>query len=345
MSVRIAIMGATGAVGTELLELLAERNFPVKELRLLASKRSAGSTLEFKGEKITVQELTHDSFEGIDLVLASAGGGISAEFAPSAVKAGAVVVDNTSKFRMTQGVPLVVPEVNPEAIFTHQGIIANPNCSTIIMLLPLFPLHKAIGVKRVQATTYQAASGAGARAMEELREESVAVVEGKSYERTVIPFPYAFNLFPHNAPYNDGSEANAKVKAPVGYCEEEWKMVAETAKIIGDTNLKVNATCVRVPVLRAHSEALNIEFDRPTTVEEIYAILREAEGVEILEDPANNRWPMPLDASGRDPVLVGRVRQDLSRDNTFDIWVVGDQIRKGAALNAIQIAEKLFLKA
>jgi aspartate-semialdehyde dehydrogenase len=332
MSVRVAIMGATGAVGTELLKILDERKFPVGELRLLASKRSAGTTLEFKGEKIAVQELTHDSFVGIDLVLASAGGSISAEFAPSAVKAGAVVVDNTSKFRMTEGVPLVVPEVNPEKIFEHKGIIANPNCSTIIMNLPIWPLHKRFGVKRIHAVTYQAASGAGARAMEELKQETRAVLDGKPFQPTVIPHPYAFNVFPHNAPWIDS----------LGYNEEEMKMVNETKKIFGDNSIRVHATCVRVPVLRAHSESLNVEFSRDISVEEAYEVLRTAPGVEILEDREKNRWPMPLDASGKDPVLVGRIRKDISQPNTLDFWVVGDQIRKGAALNAIQIAEKLF---
>ncbi len=333
MAVKVAIMGATGAVGTELLELLAERKFPLSELRLLASKRSAGKTLPFQGKDILVQELTHDSFEGIDIVLASAGGSISKMYAPSAVKAGAVVVDNTSYFRMTEGVPLVVPEINPEAIARHQGIIANPNCSTIIMALPLYPLHKAFGVKRVVAATYQAASGAGAVAMDELVRETQSVICGDPFERTVIPHRYAFNLFPHNSPMTDN-----------GYCEEELKMMKETHKIFDDKRIRVTATCVRVPVMRAHSEALNIQFERPATVDAIYAILGKAPGVEVLEDRANNRWPMPLDATGRDPVLVGRVRADISQDNTFDLWVVGDQIRKGAALNAVQIAEVLVEK-
>ena len=341
MSRNVAIVGATGAVGQELLSILAERKFPMKSLKLLASKRSAGKKVTYEGTELTIEELTHDSFKGIDLVLSSAGGSISKEFMPSAVKAGAVVVDNTSYYRMDPEVPLVVPEVNPQDIQKHKGIIANPNCSTIIMLLPLFPLHKAFGVERVQACTYQAASGAGAVAMEELREESVALGQGQSYERTVIPHQYAYNLFPHNAPFNDGSEANAKVKAPVGYCEEEWKMVAETHKIFSDNSLRVNATCVRVPVLRAHSEALNIRFSKKTSVQEIYEVLRSAPGVQILEEPSKNRWPMPIDASGKDPVLVGRIRKDQSQDNTFDLWVVGDQIRKGAALNAVQIAELL----
>lgn len=333
MGVKVAIMGATGAVGTELLDILAERKFPISELRLLASARSAGKTLQFMDDDVKVQELTHDSFKGIDLVLASAGGKISKEFAPSAVKAGAVVVDNTSYFRMTEGVPLVVPEINPEDIATHKGIIANPNCSTIIMALPLFPLHKRYKVKRVVAATYQAASGAGAVAMDELVKETESYIQGKEFNRTVIPHPYAFNLFPHNSPMTDN-----------GYCEEELKMVKETHKIFHDKDIKVTATCVRVPVLRAHSEALNIEFEQEPDIEEVYKILKAAPGVEVLEDRGKNRWPMPLDASGRDPVLVGRVRKDLTQPKTLDIWVVGDQIRKGAALNAVQIAEKLFKK-
>jgi len=337
----VAIAGATGAVGQEFLSILAERNFPLKSLKLLASSRSAGRKIKFKGEDIVVQELRHDSFEGVDLVLSSAGGSISKEYMPSAVKAGAVVVDNTSYFRMNPEVPLVVPEINPQEIKKHKGIIANPNCSTIIMLLPLFPLYKAFGVERVQACTYQAASGAGATAMEELRLESAALAEGRAFNRTVIPHQYAFNLFPHNSPYNDGSPEKNAVHAPTGYCEEEWKMIAETHKIFGDSSLRVNATCVRVPVLRAHSEALNIRFSKKVSVADIYNVLRTAPGVEILEEPSKNRWPMPIDASGRDPVLVGRVRVDQSQDNAFDMWVVGDQIRKGAALNAVQIAELL----
>ena len=331
MGIKVAIMGATGAVGTELLEILTARKFPVSDLRLLASARSAGKTLPFQGRNIKVEELTHNSFEGVQLVLASAGGKISKEFAPSAVKAGAVVVDNTSYFRMTEGVPLVVPEVNPEDIATHKGIIANPNCSTIIMNVPVWPLHKRFRVKRLVAATYQAASGAGAVAMDELKRETEAFLKNEPFKRTVIPHPYAFNLFPHNSPMTDN-----------GYCEEETKMLKETRKIFHDDSLRITATCVRVPVLRAHSEALNIEFEKEPSVEEAYEILRSAPGVEVLEDRASNRWAMPLDASGKDPVLVGRIRKDLSQPNTLDVWVVGDQIRKGAALNAVQIAEKLF---
>ncbi len=331
MGIKVAIMGATGAVGSELLDILAERKFPISDLRLLASSRSAGKTLKFQDEAIKVEELTHDSFKGIDLVLASAGGKLSKEYAPSAVKAGAIVVDNTSYFRMAEGVPLVIPEINPEDIAQHKGIIANPNCSTIIMALALWPLHKRFKAVRVVATTYQAASGAGAVAMDELVRETAAYLQGEDFRRTVIPHPYAFNLFPHNSPMTDN-----------GYCEEEIKMVKETHKIFHDPGIRITATCVRVPVLRAHSEALNIEFAEDPSVEEIYSILKKSAGVEIMEDRSANRWPMPLDASGRDPVLVGRVRKDLSQPKTVDIWVVGDQIRKGAALNAVQIAEKLF---
>jgi aspartate-semialdehyde dehydrogenase len=331
MGIKVAIMGATGAVGAELLQILAERKFPVDELRLLASARSTGKSLTFQGQAVKVQELTHDSFKGIQLVLASAGGKISKEFAPSAVKAGAVVVDNTSYFRMKEGVPLVIPEVNPEDIAHHQGIIANPNCSTILMNVPVFPLHKRFRVKRIVAATYQAASGAGAVAMDELVRETAAHIKGAAFERTVIPHQYAFNLFPHNSPMTES-----------GYCEEELKMLHETRKIFHDDSLRITATCVRVPILRAHSEALNIEFEEDPSVEDVYAVLRDAPGVKIQEDRASNKWPMPIDASGRDPVLVGRVRRDVSQPRTLDLWVVGDQIRKGAALNAVQIAERLF---
>ena len=331
MSRNVAIMGATGAVGAEFLSILEQRQFKMDSLKLLASARSKGKKISFMGETLTVQELGHDSFKGIDLVLASAGGSLSKEFAPSAVKAGAVVVDNTSYFRMVPDIPLVIPEINPDAIRLHRGIIANPNCSTIIMTLPLFPLHKAFGVKRVSICTYQASSGAGAKAMEELKEETVAILQGKPYTRTVIPHPYAFNLFPHNSKFNPDT----------GYCEEEVKMLNETRKIFQDPAFRLTAVCVRVPVLRAHSESLNIEFVRDVSPEAAYDVLRKAPGIDILEDPSQNRWPMPLDASGQDPVYVGRIRRDQSQANTLDLWCVGDQLRKGAALNAVQIAELL----
>src|SRR4030042_1961921 len=312
MGYKVAILGATGAVGEEFLKILEERNFPVDSLRLLASARSKGKKIKFNDTEITVEELTHDSFKGIEIVLSSASKAISKEYAPSAVKAGAVIIDNTSYFRMDPEVPLIVPEVNPHMIKKHKGIIANPNCSTIIMVLPLYPLHKTFGVKRVNVATYQASSGAGKKAMQELQEETLAYLEGKEYNRTIMPHPYAFNLFIHNSKLLEND-----------YVEEEIKMVNETRKIFDDPDIRINATCVRVPVLRAHSEALNIEFNKNVTPLEAYKILKKAPGVEILEDRNKNRWPMPLDASGKDPVYVGRVRKDLSQDNTLDIWIVG----------------------
>jgi len=334
MGYRVAILGATGAVGAEFLQLLSERDFPVDELRLLASAKSVGKRLQFKGKDITVEECTENSFRGVDLVLASAGKSVSKRFAPIAASEGAIVVDNSSFFRMDPKVPLVIPEVNLDAVGEDDRIIANPNCSTIIMALPLYPLHRAFGVRRVHACTYQAASGAGLKAMTELTEETRAVIEQRSYERTVIPHQYAFNLFIHNSPMSD-----------TGYVQEEEKMLSETRKIFSEPNFRVNAVCVRVPVLRAHSEALNIEFEREVAVDEAYEVLRNAPGVEILEDRDRNRWPMPIDATGKDPAFVGRIRKDLSQPNTLDLWVVGDQIRKGAALNAIQIAETTFASA
>jgi aspartate-semialdehyde dehydrogenase len=266
----------------------------------------------------------------VDLALFSAGGGRSLEFAPYAVEAGAVVVDNSSAYRMDPQVPLVVPEVNGGAVDAHKGIIANPNCSTIAMVVPLAPLHRAFGVKRVSVATYQAASGGGAEAMTELVEETRAVLEEREYQRKIFPVQYAFNLFPHNSPLGED-----------GYCEEETKMVRETHKILGDDSIGINPTCIRVPVLRAHSEALNIEFVREVSPEEAYEVLRNSPGLEIFEEPAENRWATPMDASGRDPVLVGRIRRDRSQPNTLDLWLVSDQLLKGAALNAVQIAELL----
>jgi len=326
----VAVAGATGAVGQEFLNVLERRNFPVQELTLLASVRSAGKTMKYRGETLPVKEMKKDSFKGVDIALFSAGGSRSREFAPYAVESGAVVVDNSSAFRMDPNVPLVVPEINAHDIKTHKGIIANPNCSTIAMVVPLAPLHRAFGVKRVVVCTYQASSGAGAQAMEELREETQAVLNGQPYERKVFPVQYAFNLFPHNSPMMDN-----------GYVEEEIKMVRETHKILGDSSIRINATCVRVPGLRAHSEALNIEFAQDVSPEDAYRVLRTAPGVEVFEDRAKNRWATPIDASGRDPVLVGRLRRDLSQPNTLDLWLVSDQLLKGAALNAVQIAELL----
>jgi aspartate-semialdehyde dehydrogenase len=332
-SYRVAILGATGAVGTELLELLEQRNFPLADLRLLASPRSAGRTLRFRGEDLPVEAVSDRSFENIDLVLASAGGATSKAFAPKAVAAGAVVIDNSSAFRMNLEVPLVVPEVNPEAAAAHQGIIANPNCTTILMSVAVWPLHQAKKVQRIVAATYQSASGAGARAMEEVKQQSQAILEGKPPATEVFPYPLAFNLFPHNSPLNQQ-----------GYCEEEMKMVNETRKIFATNQLRITATCVRVPVLRAHCEAINLEFEQPMSVEEAREIFAQAPGVQLLEDWAANYFPMPIEATGRDEVLVGRIRQDISHPCGLELWLCGDQIRKGAALNAVQIAELLVEK-
>ncbi|MGB7520748.1 MAG: aspartate-semialdehyde dehydrogenase [Spirulinaceae cyanobacterium] len=332
-SISVAILGATGAVGAELIQLLESRSFPVAHLKLLASSRSAGRTLSFKGEGISVEAVKEDSFVDVDLVLASAGGSISKTWASKAVESGAVVIDNSSAFRLDADVPLVVPEVNPEAAAKHQGIIANPNCTTILMAVATWPLHKVQPIKRIIAATYQSASGAGARAMEEVKKQAQAILNGETPETDAFPYPLAFNLFPHNSPLNNQ-----------GYCEEEMKMVNETRKIFNQPDLRVSATCVRVPVLRAHSEAINLEFEESFPVTKAREIIRDAPGVKLLEDWQKNYFPMPIDATGRDEVLVGRIRQDLSHPCGLELWLSGDQIRKGAALNAIQIAELLVEK-
>ncbi len=326
----VAILGATGAVGQELLALLAERAFPIKELRLLASPRSAGVAVPWQGKKLEVQAVNEAALQGVDLVLASAGGSVSRQWAPLAVQQGAIVIDNSSAFRLDPEVPLVVPEVNPAAALQHKGIIANPNCTTILLSLALAPLAAQRPLKRVVVSTYQSASGAGARAMEELQQLSRTVLDGGEPQSEVLPYSLAFNLFLHNSPL----QAN-------GYCEEELKMLYETRKIMGLDQLCLTATCVRVPVLRAHSEAVNLEFEEPFPVEEARALLSAAPGLELIEDFATNRFPMPSDVTGRDAVAVGRIRQDLSNPNALELWLCGDQIRKGAALNAIQIAELL----
>jgi aspartate-semialdehyde dehydrogenase len=328
---RVAVLGATGAVGQELLALLDERHFPVADLIPLASSRSIGKTLAWGDRELTIQPVEASAFAGVDLVLASAGGSASKQWGPVAAAAGAVVIDNSSAFRMDPAVPLVVPEVNPEAAFDHQGIIANPNCTTILLTLVLAPLQSRRPIKRVVVSTYQSASGAGARAMEELRQLSRTVLDGGQPVSEVLPHSLAFNLFLHNSPL----QAN-------GYCEEELKMLNETRKIMGLPDLRLSATCVRVPVLRAHSEAVNIEFFEPFPVAEARELLQEAPGVELLENFEANRFPMPTDVTGRDPVAVGRIRQDLSDPNALELWLCGDQIRKGAALNAVQIAELLL---
>jgi aspartate-semialdehyde dehydrogenase len=334
MSVNVAIVGATGAVGQEFLTVLAERKFPMKSLKLLASARSAGKSVTFDGQSYTIEELTKDSFKGVQIAFFSAGGSVSKEFAPAAVSAGAVVVDNTSAFRMKEGIPLVVPEVNPEQIFKHNGIIANPNCSTIIMNVPVFPLHKANRVKRIIVSTYQAVSGAGAWGLYELEKQQRDFAAGNPIAKEKFPHQIFNNVFAHNS----------KIDPATGYNEEETKMVNETRKIFGDATIMVTATCVRVPVPRAHSESINLEFERAITPQQVREILSKAPGVKIVDNIDKNHFPMPLEASGQDDVLVGRIRQDISRDDGrgIDLFVSGDQIRKGAATNAVQIAERLI---
>ena len=330
----VAILGATGAVGTELLALLEQRNFPLDQLKILASERSAGKSISFAGENLIVEAVTDSSFDNVDIVLASAGGSISKQWLPIAVKAGAVSIDNSSAFRMHPDVPLVVPEVNPEAAALHKGIIANPNCTTILLTVAIYPLHQVQPIKRIVAATYQSASGAGARAMEEVKVQAQAILNDQPALPEIFPYPLAFNLFPHNSPMTDNN-----------YCEEEMKMVNETRKIFGDQDIRITATCVRVPVLRAHSEAINLEFAHPFSPAKAKEILATAPGVKLVEDFSENYFPMPIDASGKDDVLVGRIRQDISHPNGLELWLCGDQIRKGAALNAVQIAELLIDKS
>ncbi|HXS26698.1 MAG TPA: aspartate-semialdehyde dehydrogenase [Steroidobacteraceae bacterium] len=330
----VTIVGATGAVGVELIHCLEARRFPVSELRLTASARSAGRTLPFNGRAVPVSELTEESFRGVGIALFSAGGSISKRFAPIAARAGAVVVDNSSAFRMDPAVPLVVPEINPQAIAGQRGIIANPNCSTIIAITPLWPVHRVNRIRRMIVATYQAASGAGAAAMEELREGTRAQLEGRAFAPKVLPHPYAFNLFSHNS----------KIDPESGYNEEETKVIRETHRIFADDSIRISATCVRVPVLRAHSIAIHFECERPITPAEVRDIVQTAPGVKLVDDPQRNYFPMPLDASGKDPILVGRIRQDVSDPSgrSIALFVCGDQLLKGAALNAVQIAELLL---
>jgi aspartate-semialdehyde dehydrogenase len=320
-------------VGGELIRCLEQRHFPVSELRLLASARSAGKTLKFRAQSLPVRELNEDSFGGVHIALFSAGASTSKRFAPLAVRAGATVIDNSSAFRMDPQVPLVVPEINAQALRGHHGIIANPNCCAIISITPLWPIHKSNRIERLQMATYQAASGAGAAAMEELRESTRAYLEGRSYENNVLPHPYAFNLFSHNT----------RVDPASGYNEEELKVIQETRKIFGDTQIRVSATCVRVPVLRAHAMAITIECVRPITAAGVRQLLQDAPGVKLVDDPERNYFPMPRDATGNDPILVGRIRQDVSDPSgrSVSLFVAGDQLLKGAALNAVQIAELL----
>jgi len=327
----VAIVGATGAVGVEMLATLEKRKFPVGELTLLASARSAGKSMTFRGQNVPVKELTPLSFKGIDIALFSAGGGISKEFAPLAVKAGCVVIDNSSAFRMDDSVPLVVPEVNAADIRQHQGIIANPNCTTAITLMALYPLHQAFGVTRIFASSYQAVSGTGAKAIEELKRQTAQVVAGEPPTKEVYPHQIAFNVLPQ-----------VDVFLPNGYTKEEAKMENEGRKIMHHPAFRASVTCVRVPVYRAHSIAVSAEFAKPVTVAAARAVLAQAPGLDVVDDPEKKEYPLPLYASGKYNCQVGRLRKDCAFDNGLCFWVVGDQLLKGAALNAVQIAEELL---
>jgi aspartate-semialdehyde dehydrogenase len=326
----VAIVGATGAVGQEFLKVLSERNFPVDELRLLATKRSEGKKILWNGREIEVQETTHESFKGIDIAL-FAGGSSSTEFARSAVESGAVVIDNSSAFRLDPEVPLVVTEVNPEDVKWHKGIIANPNCSTIIMVVALKPIFDLAGIKRIVVSTYQAVSGAGREGIEELEEQVRSWSKGEELKSQAFPYQIAFNLIPRIDVFQDGD-----------YTKEEWKMVKETQKIFHVKDMAITATTVRVPVFRSHSESINIEMERKVEVEEVKAVLGKAQGVIVIDNPAEDRYPMPWFSADTDEVYVGRIRKDFSIENGINLWVVGDQIRKGAATNAVQIAELLL---
>ncbi|MDD3115002.1 MAG: aspartate-semialdehyde dehydrogenase [Anaerovibrio sp.] len=333
----VAILGATGAVGQEFLNLIEERNFPFADLKMLASKRSAGKKIQFMGKEYTVEETTEESFKDVDIAL-FAGGSASKTFAPAAVKAGAVVIDNSSAFRMDPEVPLVVPEVNPEAISRHKGIIANPNCSTIIMVMALKPLYDVSKIKRIVVSTYQAVSGGGKEAMAELEEQVKAINEGREVVANILPgaslakhYQIAFNLIPQIDVFKDNL-----------YTKEEMKMIDETKKIMEDDSLRITATTVRVPVYRSHAESVNVEFEDEISVEKAREVLAAFPGVTLTDKPEEQVYPMPLETSGKDDVEVGRIRRDYSIDNALNFWVCGDQIRKGAALNALQIAEYMI---
>jgi aspartate-semialdehyde dehydrogenase len=327
----VAVVGATGAVGIEMMRTLEKRNFPVRQLTLLASARSVGKRLKFRGEEIAVQELKSDSFTGIDLALFSAGGAISKQYAPIAARSGCVVVDNSSAFRMDEGVPLVIPEINAADVQWHRGIIANPNCTTAVALMALYPLHRAFFVKRIFASSYQAVSGTGARAIEELRRQVEQIVKGQPVTREVYPYQIAFNVLPQVAGF-----------LPSGYTAEEMKMENEGRKIMHHPTFRASMTCVRVPVYRSHSVAVSAECERTVSVEAARAALRQAPGLDVVDDPPNQQYPMPLFTAEKDNCEVGRLRKDCAFDNGLSFWVSGDQLLKGAALNAVQIAEELL---
>ena len=338
MSKSVAIVGATGAVGVEMIQCLERRGFPVSELVLLASSRSAGKKLKFKGTDITIKELTADSFAGVDIALFSAGAGISKEFAPHAVKAGAVVVDNSSAFRMDPNVPLVVPEINGADAKQHRGIIANPNCSTAITLMALHPLHKAFGVTRIFASTYQAVSGTGAQAIEELAAQSRQwASESRAWDAAKLDTPPS--VYPHQIAFNVVPQVDSFLSS--GYTKEEMKMENEGRRIMHHPAFRASVTCVRVPVFRAHSIAVSAEFEKPVSIEAARAAFASAPGLDLVDNPEAKEYPLPLDIAGRDNCAVGRLRKDCAMDNGLAFWVVGDQLLKGAALNAVQIAELL----
>ena len=328
---KVAILGSSGAVGSELLKILAERNFPISELILLSSSRSAGKKIIWKNHELITQEVNDKSFLNVDLVFASAGGSVSKKWLNIIKNEKAILIDNSSAFRLDKDVPLVVPEVNPNAVLNHKGLISNPNCTTILLALVLAPLNDIAKIKRVVVSTYQSASGAGQLAMEELKLMSTRFLEGNPQKPQIFPYSLAFNLFLHNSPMQENN-----------YCEEEMKMINETRKILNNPELKLSATCVRVPILRAHSESVNIEFFQSVDPLEAISKLRIAKGIDVIEDYKNNRFPMPEDVKEKDNIAVGRIRADLSNPNALELWLCGDQIRKGAALNAIQIAEILL---
>ena len=328
---KVAVLGATGSVGVEMLKVLEERDFPISELRLFGSR--SGRSVQWRRKEYAIEAVSPDSFIGIDIVLSAVEGDISRSLSPIAAKCGAVVIDNSSAFRMEEDVPLVIPEINPEDIASHKGIIANPNCSTIIALMALAPLHRKFGLKRLIASTYQAVSGAGTAGLEELEEQTRSFAKGDSMQVSVFPYQIAFNLIPRIDSFNTENF----------YTKEELKMQNESRKILHAPDLMVNCTCVRVPVLRSHSESLTIETESPITPEDARAILSEAPGVRVVDEPLNERYPMPIETSNQDMVFVGRIRKDLSNNgNGLVLWVCGDQVRKGAATNAVQIAEELI---
>lgn len=328
--VNIAIIGATGAVGKEILKLLEKRAFPVSNLKLFASAQSHGVRIPFRRQELTVEEISEEKLKGFDYAFFAAGRTVSQHYAPIAVQYEAVVIDLSSHFRMDPEVPLIIPEINSHALHKHSGIIASPNCTATMLLLAIAPLHRQVPVRRIVMATYQAASGAGARAMRDLEEEARAVLNQETYRREVIPFPYAFNLFVHNSPMNSDL-----------YNDEEMKILLESRKILEAPDLLINASCVRVPTLRAHALAINAEFDGPMDCMRARAILHKSQGISLFEDLEKKQFPMPIDASGKEEVLCGRIRNDFTKENTIDLWVVGDQLLKGAALNAVQIAEQL----